>query len=77
MRRNINDELVEGITDGTYKKVIRDRGGAVETGFWDARRQLSVKGYGIVESPEKVCPCGDEVTTPYTIATRDPERLGY
>ena len=76
--RSVLRELDEGMTDGTFKKVVRDRGGIVEPDFWTARRQLSVKLYGIVESPEKVCPCcNNAVHTPYTIATQDPEGLGY
>lgn len=75
--RSTRRELIEGITDGVYKKVVRDRGGLVETGFWDVRQQLSVKRYGIAESPTKVCPCDVEVVTPYTVDTRDPEDLGY
>lgn len=75
--RSVNRELDEGMTDGTYKKVVQNRGGLVEEGFWLARKQLSTKGYGIVESPTKVLANGDEISTPYTVATKDPEKLGY
>jgi len=77
--RSVIRELDEGATDGTYKKVVQNRGGLVEEGFWDARKQLSVKGYGITEAPTKAIPGsnGMEVTTPYTVPTKDPEDLGY
>lgn len=76
--RSLNAELEEGSTDASYKKVIQDRGGEVELGFWDEREHLSTKGYGIVESPRKDIPGQlKEAVTPMTIATRDPEALGY
>jgi hypothetical protein len=77
--RSVVRELDEGLTDGRYKKVVTDRGGLVEDGFWENRKHLSVKMYGIVEAPTKVLPGanGMEVTTPYTVPTKDPENLGY
>lgn len=71
-------EFDEGLTDGTFKKVVQNRGGLVEPGAWHSRAQLSVKLYGIVEKPRKVLPAsGLEVSTPYTMPTPDPEKLGY
>jgi len=76
--RSCNRELAQGMADGTYKEVVRDRGGDVETTTWDARRDLSVKGYGIVEKAEKEMPDGiGPVRTPYAVPTEDPEHLGY
>ena len=76
--RSCNRELAQGMVDGTYKTVVRDRGGLVESTTWEARKDLSVKGYGIVEAPEKELPDAiGPVTTPYTVLTPDPENLGY
>lgn len=76
--RSCNRELAEGMTDGTYKKVVTDRGGVVETGTWEARKDLSVKGFGIVEKAEKELPdVIGPVRTPYAVDTPDPEALGY
>ena len=52
--RSCTRELDEGITDGTFKKVVQNRGGLVEQGAWHSRKQLSTKLYGIVEAPRKV-----------------------
>jgi hypothetical protein len=71
--RSANAELGQGMTDGSYKQVIKDRGGLVETGAWEQRKQLSTAVYGIVEKPEKECPdMVGPVRTPYTIDTPHP-----
>jgi len=56
--RSMNAELLEGMVDGTYKRVIRDR-----SNYPDADRRLQradklglnhgYGGYGVAESPEK------------------------
>lgn len=76
--RSVNAELHEGMTDGSFKKVIQNRGGEPEELTGLTRAQLSVKGYGIVEAQRKWLPDGsDDCNTPYTTPTRDPEALGY
>jgi|HubBroStandDraft_6_1064221.scaffolds.fasta_scaffold284626_2 hypothetical protein len=75
--RSVNAELEQGMADGAHKQVITDRGGEVETGFWDERENLSVKRFGIAEAPVKTLPDGRRVRTAMTIQTRNPETLGY
>jgi hypothetical protein len=75
--RSLSAEVEQGMADGAYKQVITDRGGEVETGFWEHRKDLSAKRYGIAEAPVKTLPDGREVRTAMTIETRDPEALGY
>jgi hypothetical protein len=76
--RSCNRELGQGMTDGSYKQVVKDRGGLVDDATWQSRKHLSVKGYGIVEAPEKELPdMVGPVRTPYTVDTADPEALGY
>jgi hypothetical protein len=70
-------EFDEGETDSTYKKVVQDRGGVVESGAWAARKQLSVKLYGIAEAPVKDVPTRGTVRTLNTVPTKSPEELGY
>lgn len=78
VNRSVNRELDEGMTDGTYKKVVQNRGGIVEAATWLARKNLSVKLYGVVEAPRKMLPDGSgTVETPYTVETPNPEALGY
>lgn len=59
MNRSVNTELRQGMTDGSYKQVVKDRGGEVEEGAYDSRRDLSVPVYGIVESLDKELPAGN------------------
>ena len=72
-----NEDFKLGSIDGSYKQVVKDRGGVVENGTYAARKDLSVKGYGIVECPDKELPCGGTFRSPYTVVTPDPEGLGY
>jgi hypothetical protein len=74
---SVNDEFNLGAIEGSYKLVIKDRGGVVESGSWEARKQLSVKTYGIVEAPVKDVPARGRVRTLNTVPTPDPERMGY
>jgi hypothetical protein len=68
----MNADLHEGATDGSYKKVIRDRGGRVEAATWDSRRDLLDNWYGIHEKPVKLA--GDNVPgpTPNYVSTPAP-----
>ena len=74
MMRSVNVELRQGAIDGSYKQVVKDRGGSgLETGTYDSRRELSVAVYGIVEKPEKECPdMVGPIRTPYTVDTPSP-----
>jgi hypothetical protein len=51
--RSMNAELDTGIADGTYKEVVRDRGGFVERTTYDSRSSLHDMSYGIHEAPTK------------------------
>jgi hypothetical protein len=54
--RNMNAELVEGATDGGYKKVTQNRGGMVESTTYASRQQLDDLWYGIHEDNPKTIP---------------------
>ncbi|NIY68012.1 hypothetical protein SMALB_6090 [Streptomyces malaysiensis] len=62
-------EINEGITDGTYKKVVRDRGGLVEATTYAARRDLDDHWFGIHEAAVKQLPDGRPARTPNFVAT--------
>jgi hypothetical protein len=61
--RSMNAELLDGMVDGTYKRVIRDRSNYPDP---DRRLQRADKlalnhgygGYGVAEAPEKRTPDG-------------------
>ena len=67
--RSANAELNEGMTDGKYKKVIRDRGGFVEPTTHLVRKDLADIWYGIHEEPMKVLPDALHQCTPNFVAT--------
>ena len=73
--RSVNAALHEGLTDGSYKKVIRDRGGFPEGTTQAARRDLDDTWYGIHETPSKVSGDGIDIATPNFVPTA-PARLG-
>jgi hypothetical protein len=54
--RSCNSELETGMLDGTYKQVVKDRGGFVEPHTWNARKDAGVRIYGMVEKAEKELP---------------------
>ena len=60
----MNADLSEGMTDGLYKKIARDRGGIVGQGTIEARDALSDVWYGIHEKKTKVAPDGLMHQTP-------------
>jgi hypothetical protein len=71
--RSCNGELARGMTDGSYKEVIKDRGGQPEAATYEHRKQLSVADYGIVELDVKTCPDGvSGVRTIDTVSTPQP-----
>ena len=54
--RSMNAALSEGMTDGKYKKVVRDRGGFVDVATEDSRRDLDDIWFGIHEKQVKMAP---------------------
>ncbi|MFI9271831.1 hypothetical protein ACIGXM_14090 [Kitasatospora sp. NPDC052896] len=65
-QRNWSDDLNAGLTDGTWKKTVRERGGVVEPTTPRERATLADTWYGIHEKPVKTDPFGREITTPDT-----------
>lgn len=62
--RSMNAELDSGATDGTYKKVVRDRGGLdIDAATQDSRRDLHDLYYGIHEKDVKRAPTRGDVRT--------------
>lgn len=69
--RSLKGELIEGATDGSYKKAIEQRGGFVEPETYeDNRSMLADTWYGIHEEVVKTSPTGGEYVTPNTTITR-------
>jgi len=66
--RPLGAELNEGLTDGLYKKISRDRGGRVEPTTYNVRRDLHDYYYGLHETPVKRRPDGVTVRTPGYVA---------
>jgi hypothetical protein len=65
---SVSDELRLGATDGSFKQVVKDRSGVVETATYDSRRDLSVPVYGIVEVPDKELPAAmGTFRSPYAV----------
>ncbi|MFF3356229.1 hypothetical protein ACFYWN_27085 [Streptomyces sp. NPDC002917] len=73
--RSLTGDLNEGLTDGAYKKVVRDRGGVVESTTYAARSDLNDLWYGIHEDPLKHTPDGRSITTPNYVGTPAPTFL--
>jgi len=60
----MNAELASGATDGTYKKVVRDRGGIeIDAATYESRRDLHDLYYGIHEKDVKRAPTRGDVRT--------------
>lgn len=74
-QRSLSGELSEGVTDGTWKKAVRERGGMVEPTTYTVREDLAPVWYGITEARQKTDPFGRSVRTPNTTATRQPAYL--
>lgn len=69
--RPMRGELLEGMTDGTYKKAVMNRGGFVEPcNYEDYRSSLADTWYGIHETPVKTSPTTGQGVTPDTVITR-------
>jgi hypothetical protein len=71
--RSSNRELEQGMVDGSYKQVIKDRGGEVEQATWYARSDLSCIYYAIHEAPVMNTPDAQKMVSPYHTATPCPE----
>ncbi|MGI5136342.1 MULTISPECIES: hypothetical protein [unclassified Streptomyces] len=56
--RSLTAELNEGLTDCTYKKINRDRGGVVEATTYGVRQDLNDAYFGVHETPVKRRPDG-------------------
>ena len=67
--RSMNADLHEGATDGSYKKVVRDRGGVVEGLTWATRADLNDTWYGIHEERQKMAGDGISAPTPEFVPT--------
>lgn len=67
--RSQNAELAEGMSDSKYKKVVTDRGGAVDPATWEARRDLTDAHFGIHEARVKTLGDGSIHVTPDYVAT--------
>jgi hypothetical protein len=59
----MNSELLEGMTDGSFKKVVADRGGSVEGTTNLIRKALHDTWYGIHEVAQKPVQDGRVVET--------------
>lgn len=62
--RSMNYDLVEGMSDGKYKKIIRDRGGSVDADTYNERADMLDYYYGFHEKRIKVLPDGTIARTP-------------
>ncbi len=70
--RNMNAELVEGATDGGYKKVVQNRGGIVEPSTADSRAPLDDVYYGFHEiNPKDIPGMAGYRPTPNYVPTRE------
>lgn len=68
--RSPNVELQRGMVDGTYKEVVRDRGGFVEATTTDARSELNDIWFGIHETRVKRLPDGRTFNDPYCVDSK-------
>lgn len=73
--RSLNGDLIEGATDGSYKKGVNNRGGQVEPTTYAKRDELDDVWYGIHETQPKDVPgmLGYH-NSPHYVATREPDR---
>jgi hypothetical protein len=75
VQRSMNGELELGMVDGSYKMVVKDRGGVVEPTTHEARQNLHDVWHGIHEAPAMHTPDGAHTHSPYYCPTpkADPE----
>lgn len=68
--RSVNADLHEGLTDGSYKKVIQNRGGFVDKSTTTrTRATLNDRYFGIHEAQMKTSPDGIQLPTPNYVPT--------
>lgn len=70
--RSAIDELNTGMIDGSYRQVVKDRGGDVEGATYAARRDLYDTWYGIHEADVKELPDAMPAHTNNFVATPAP-----
>lgn len=70
--RSCNSELELGMVDGSYRQVVKDRGGVVDPATYAARRDLSDTFHGIHEAPVMETPDGLKTISPYAVRTPRP-----
>ena len=75
--RGMNANLAEGMSDGTYKKVVRDRGGIIDEATFESRSLLDDVNFGIHEAKVKILGDGTHTVTPDYVTTPDPNALRW
>jgi hypothetical protein len=68
-QRSMNQDLETGMVEGSYKMVVKDRGGLVESTTWEARQSLADIWHGIHECPSMHTPDGLHTHDPNFVAT--------
>ncbi len=66
--RSAIDEVNQGMADGTYRQVVKDRGGVIDPATYRARRLLDDMWFGIHEAPEIELPDAIPFRSPYYVA---------
>jgi hypothetical protein len=61
--RSCNADLEAGLTDGSYKKAVTNRGGVVESLTCENRREMSGAWHGFNETNPKMAPTRGSVST--------------
>jgi hypothetical protein len=72
--RDLLLELRDGASDGSYRKIVRDRGGDVENTTWEERQDMAAVWFGFSEIESKNVGDGSRGITPDYQATK-PWRL--
>lgn len=70
--RSMSADLAEGMSDGSYKKVVTDRGGSIDETTYAQREMLDDAHFGIHEAASKVLGDGTIHTTPDYVVTPTP-----
>jgi hypothetical protein len=65
--RSAIDELNQGMIDGTYRLIVRDRGGVIDPATAAARKDLNDIWYGRHEVAVKELPDALPARTPYFV----------
>ena len=67
--RSANDELNQGMIDGTYRQIVMNRGGVIDPATYATRRHLNDVWYGLHEVDVKEMPDALPARTPTYVAT--------